>query len=92
MKTTLFVLITIFGFALPADALDLKAITSKPTADNPQFDNKEAWPDLVGDESFLKQKWDKAERLPPPGLETRTQRDPFLQGDFARPHYPQWTK
>ena len=35
MKKTLFVLIAILGFALPASALDIKAITSKPTADNP---------------------------------------------------------
>ena len=63
MKTTLFVLITIFGFALPADALDLKAITSKPTADNPQYGSKEAWPMLVGDEYFQKEKWPKARLL-----------------------------
>ncbi len=63
MKTTLFVLIAIFGFALPANALDLQAITSKPAAHNPQFDNKEAWPNLVGDEYFLKQKWEKKRLL-----------------------------
>ena len=63
MKTTLFVLITVSGFALPADALDLKAITAKPTADNPQYKNKEAWPDLVGDEYFPKQEWPKARLL-----------------------------
>jgi len=49
MKTALFVLVAIISIALPAEALDLKAITSKPTADNPQFDNKEAWPDLVAE-------------------------------------------
>ncbi len=63
MKTTLFVLITVFGFALPANALDLKAITAKPTADNPQFDNKKAWPMLVGDEYFTRQKWPKGRLL-----------------------------
>jgi len=42
MKTAPLVLMAIFGFALPTDALDLKAITSKPTADNPRYDNKEA--------------------------------------------------
>ena len=63
MKTRLLVLMIIIGFALPAtgqaDALDIKAITSKPTADNPQFKNKNAWPMLVGDEYFQKQKWEK---------------------------------
>jgi len=63
MKTALFALIAIIGFALPTHALDLKAITSKPTADNPQFANKQAWPDLVGDEYFLKQQWPKARLL-----------------------------
>ena len=63
MKKTLFVLIAIFGFALPASALDIKAITAKPTADNPQYDNKEAWPTLVGDEYFQKEKWPKARLL-----------------------------
>ncbi len=63
MKKALFVLIAIFGIALPAHALDIKAITAKPTADNPQFDDKKAWPDLVGDEYFPKQKWEKARLL-----------------------------
>ncbi len=63
MKTTLLVLVTVFGIALPASALDIKAITAKPTADNPQYDNKEAWPMLVGDEYFLKGKWPKARLL-----------------------------
>jgi len=59
MKTTLLVLITIFGIVLPANALDLKAITAKPTAENPQYENKKVWPTLAGDEYFLKQKWEK---------------------------------
>ena len=63
MKKTLIVTIAVLVFALRASALDIKAITSKPTADNPQYKDKKAWPDLVGDEYFLKQKWDKAERL-----------------------------
>jgi len=63
MKATLFVLITVFGLALPAHALDLQAIASKPAAHNPQFDSKKAWPDLVGDEYFLKEKWPKARLL-----------------------------
>jgi len=67
MRTTLFVLIAIFGIVLPttglATELDLKAIASKPAAHNPQFDNEEAWPDLVGDEYFLKEKWPEARLL-----------------------------
>ena len=41
----------------PARALDLQAILAKPTADNPRYDDKQAWPTLVGDEYFTKQKW-----------------------------------
>lgn len=63
MKTTLFIIVTTLSFALQASALDTKSITAKPTADNPQYDNKKAWPDLVGDEYFLKQKWPKARLL-----------------------------
>ena len=59
MKPTLFVLVTVVGIVLPANALDLKAITAKPTADNPHYGDKEAWPMLVGDEYFTKQKWDE---------------------------------
>ena len=44
-------------------ALDIKAITAKPTADNPQYKNKDAWPVLVGDEYFLKEKWPEARLL-----------------------------
>ena len=51
MKKALLVLIAVLGMALPAaDALDLQTIAAKPGAHNPQFDNKEAWPHLVGDE------------------------------------------
>ena len=47
------------GFA----ALNIKAITAKPTADNPQYGDKKAWPTLVGDEYFQKTKWTKARLL-----------------------------
>ncbi len=63
MNKTLFAVIAVLGFALPASALDVSAITSKPTAHNPQFNSKKAWPDLVGDEYFLKEKWPKARVL-----------------------------
>jgi len=63
MKKTLFILMACFGFALPASAMDVGAITAEPTADNPRFDNKDAWPMLVGDEYFTKQKWDTARVL-----------------------------
>ena len=63
MKKTLFIPITIFGIALQAHALDIAVIASKPTANNPRYKNKKAWPDLVGDEYFLKQKWPKARLL-----------------------------
>lgn len=59
MKKMLCVLTALLGFALPASAVDIGAITAKPTADNPRFDNKEAWPMLVGDEYFTKQKWEE---------------------------------
>lgn len=63
MNTTRFVLIATLAAAFPAHALDVKAITAKPTADNPQFGNKQAWPDLVGDEYFLEATWPKARLL-----------------------------
>ncbi len=44
-------------------ALDIKTITARPSADAPQFENKEAWPKLVGDEYFLREKWPKARLL-----------------------------
>ena len=68
MKTTLFVpIMAIFGLALPADALDVKAITAKPTADNPQYASKKAWPMLVGDEYFPKPKNHKKKAKQPTG-------------------------
>ena len=67
MKANLFVIIAMFAAVWPATglgaALDIKAITAKPTACNPQFDNKKVWPSLAGDEYFLKQKWPKARLL-----------------------------
>jgi len=59
---------------VPANALNVKAITAKPTADNPQYENKEAWPTLVGDEYFIKEKWPKTRLLiwARPGWPTRT--------------------
>jgi len=63
MKRTLIVTIATLAFALQASALDIKAITSKPTAHNPQYKDKKAWPDLVGDEYFLKQEFPKARLL-----------------------------
>jgi len=59
MKTGSLVLAAVLGFASPAIALDIRAITSKPTAANPQYQTKEAWPMLVGDEYFTKQKWEE---------------------------------
>jgi len=63
MKKTLFIFIACFGFALPASALDIGTITAKPTADNPRYDNTEAWPDLVGDEYFAEERWPDARLL-----------------------------
>ncbi len=63
MKKLLTVAIIVLGFATSAGALDIEAITAKPTANDPQFDNGDAWPDLVGDEYFLKQEWPKARLL-----------------------------
>jgi len=67
MKTRLFISVAIFAAtlapAMQAAVVDIEAITAKPTADNPQYDNKKAWPMLVGDEYFTKQKWDKARLL-----------------------------
>ena len=59
MKKTLFVLAAVLGFALPTNALDIGTIIAKPAADNPRFEDKEAWPMLVGDEYFRKQKWEE---------------------------------
>ena len=63
MNKALILAIVVLGFGMPACALDIAAITAKPTADNPRYDNKEAWPDLVGDEYFLKQDWPVARLL-----------------------------
>jgi hypothetical protein len=63
MKKTLLMLMAISSLTLPASALDIKAITAGPSADNPQYKNKKAWPGLVGDEYFLAQKWEKTRLL-----------------------------
>jgi len=48
------------GVSMAAAAeLDMQSITAKPTAANPQYKDKTAWPMLVGDEYFLKAKWEK---------------------------------
>ena len=62
-KTTLQVLIAVCSLALPVCAMDIEAITARPTADNPRFDNEEAWSVLVGDEYFTKENWPEATRL-----------------------------
>ena len=59
MKYTTIIFLILVGFALPVKALDIGAITAKPTADNPQYQSKDAWPMLIGDEYFTKQKWEK---------------------------------
>ena len=63
MKKPLTIAIVVLGFAMSAYGLEIGAIKAKPTANNPQFDNKEAWPDLVGDEYFLKQEFPKTRLL-----------------------------
>ena len=63
MKILLLTFITTIAFVSQAGALDIKAITAKPAAHNPQYDNKEVWPTLAGDEYFTKQKWPKARLL-----------------------------
>ena len=85
MKKSLYVIAAILGCALPAGALDLKEITSMPTADNPQFSNKQVWPALAGDEYFLKEKWPKARLLvwAYPGESERRQGPKFLTVDPA---------
>ncbi|MCX6997006.1 MAG: hypothetical protein NTV49_07940, partial [Kiritimatiellaeota bacterium] len=67
-----------------AGALDLRAITAQSTADNPQFTNKQAWPTLVGDEYFLKEKWRKA-RLLILALPGESERREGLKLDFTNP-------
>jgi len=59
MRRTLVMIAATIAFSCPTRALEIEAILAKPTADNPQFDRKEAWPMLVGDEYFLKERWGK---------------------------------
>ena len=63
MKTITVLVFFTLGITLPAHALDIKAITAKPTADNPQYANKEVWPMLVGDEYFQEEQWEKGRVL-----------------------------
>ena len=75
MKRTIYLIAFVICLALwgPRDLLageqsnvalpDVKAIIASPTAGNPQYENKNAWPMLVGDEYFVKQKWPKARLL-----------------------------
>jgi len=63
MKKTLLTLAATLAATITTEALDIKAILAKPRAGNPQYDNKEAWPMLVGDEYFTKEKWPAAKRL-----------------------------
>ena len=63
MKKLLLAFVATIAFVSQAGALDIKAITAKPTADNPQYKNKKAWPMLVGDEYFLKENWPNARLL-----------------------------
>ena len=60
MKQPLLIIVATLAFCAPALALDIGSVTEKPTADNPQYQNKEAWAMLVGDEYFQKQTWDEA--------------------------------
>jgi len=64
MKRTLLIIAATIAFhAHAAWALDIRAVTDKPTADDPQYENEEAWPMLLGDEYFPKQKWEKGRVL-----------------------------
>ena len=63
MKTIMLTIVAAVAFCTRAQALDIEAVLAKPTADNPWYDDKQAWPDLVGDEYFTKLKWPKARLL-----------------------------
>jgi len=60
MKRAMLTIVAAIAFCSGAQALDIEAITAKPTADHPRYDDKRAWPDLVGDEYFVKQQWPEA--------------------------------
>lgn len=80
-KATLLAIVAL-AFALQASALDIEAIRAKPGAHNPQYTDADAWPDLVGDEYFLKQEWPKARLLiwqPAEGAK----RDPMLAENWV---------
>jgi len=63
MNNTTLTIAAVIAFCTQAPAVDIKAITGKPTASDPRFGDKEAWPMLVGDEYFAKEKWPKARLL-----------------------------
>jgi len=63
MKLASLTLLVILGLCFYAEATDIKAITTKPTAGNPQFGDRTVWPDLHGDEYFQRQKWEKSRVL-----------------------------
>ncbi len=50
MKKALPTAVATIAVCAQAPALDIEAVRAKPTADNPQYENKEVWPTLVGDE------------------------------------------
>ena len=63
MRNTMLTIIAAIACCAQAPALDIKAITGKPTANNPRYQDKEAWPTLAGDEYFRKEKWEPARLL-----------------------------
>ena len=63
MKRELVTIVAATVCCAQAHALDIEAVRAKPTADSPRHDDEQAWPMLVGDEYFLKQKWPEAKRL-----------------------------
>jgi len=63
IKNTVLMIVAAVAFCTRAQALDIKEITAKPTANNPRYDDKQAWPMLVGDEYFTRQDWPKGRLL-----------------------------
>jgi len=75
----------VLGLAPHVSALDIKGVTAQPTADNPRYKNKEAWPELAGDEYFLKEACPAARLLiwAHPGVKARRQGPKFTPADPA---------
>ena len=48
------------SIAQSAAWLGIEATVAKPSAHEPRFDDDDVWPELAGDEYFLKQEWPKA--------------------------------